>query len=88
MNLGSLIGKITGGSKVVENVTGLFVGENSKKRQMGFIGFAISILLFQFGAIDETMFDALMVGCTAWVGVAFSSKLSKIGDAVKEGMKK
>jgi len=87
MNILGMIKTFTGGDGIVKNATGLLVGENSKKRQIGFVGFAVSILLYQFNMIDDTMFDALMLGCTAWVGVAFSAKLTKIGNALKEGKK-
>ena len=52
MNILGIISKVTGGSKIAENVTGLFVGENSKKRNIGFAGFAVSVILFQMDYID------------------------------------
>ena len=87
MNILGIISKVTGGSKIAENVTGLFVGENSKKRNIGFAGFAISALLFQMDYIDVQLFDTLMLVCAGWTGIAFSSKLSKLGDAMKDAKK-
>ena len=88
MNILGIITKITGKNKTVENLTGLFVGENSKKRNIGFAGFAVSALLFQMGYIDAELFDTLMLLCAGWTGIAFSSKLSKLGTAMKDAKKK
>jgi len=84
MKLLNLITKITGKNKTVENITGLFIGENSKKRNIGFAGFAVTVVLFQAGYIDSELFDTLIMVCAGWTGVAFSSKLSKLGEAIKE----
>ena len=88
MNILGLITKVASKNKTVENVTGLFIGENSKKRNIGFAGFAMSALLFQMGYIDTELFDTLMLLCAGWTGIAFSSKLSKLGDAMKDAKKK
>ena len=88
MNLLGLITKVAGKNKTVENITGLFIGENSKKRNIGFAGFAVSALLFQMGYIDAELFDTLMLLCAGWTGIAFSSKLSKLGTAMKDAKKK
>ena len=88
MNILGIISKVTGGSKIAENVTGLFVGENSKKRNIGFAGFGLSVILFQMDYIDAALFDTLMLLCAGWTGIAFSSKLSKLGDALKDAKKK
>jgi hypothetical protein len=84
MNLLNLITKVTGKNKTVENLTGLLVGENSKKRNIGFGGFAVAVVLFQLGYIDAELFDTLILVCAGWTGVAFSSKLTKLGTAIKE----
>ena len=88
MNILGIISKVTGGSKIAENVTGLFVCENSKKRNIGFAGFGLSVILFQMDYIDAALFDTLMLLCAGWTGIAFSSKLSKLGDALKDAKKK
>jgi len=88
MKLLGLIQKLAGKNKAVENVTNLFIGENSKKRNIGFAGFVVSALLFQIGYIDAELFDTLMLLCAGWTGIAFSSKLSKLGDALKDAKKK
>jgi hypothetical protein len=84
MNLLNLVTKIAGKNKTVESLTGLLVGENSKKRNIGFGGFALSVVLFQLGYIDAELFDTLILVCAGWTGIAFSSKLSKLGEAIKE----
>ena len=88
MKLLSLIPKVSGKNKTVENLTGLFVGENSQKRNIGFAGFVVSAVLFQMDYVDEAMFNTLMLACAGWTGVAFSSKLSKLGDALKDAKTK
>ena len=88
MNILGIISKVTGGSKIAENVTGLFVGENSKKRNIGFAGFAVSVILFQMDYIDVELFDTLILVSAGWTGIAFSSKLTKLGDALKDTKKK
>ena len=88
MNILGIINKVTGGSKIAENVTGLFVGENSKKRNIGFAGFAVSVILFQMDYIDVELFDTLVLVCAGWTGIAFSNKLTKLGDALKDTKKK
>tara|TARA_Y100000593_G_C4289366_1_gene327398 strand:- start:906 stop:1175 length:270 start_codon:yes stop_codon:yes gene_type:complete len=88
MNILGIISKVTGGSKIAENVTGLFVGENSKKRNIGFAGFAVSVILFQMDYIDVELFDTLVLVCAGWTGIAFSNKLTKLGDALKDTKKK
>lgn len=88
MKLLGLITSIAGKNKTLENVTGLFVGENSKKRNIGFAGFAVSVILFQMDYIDADLFDTLILVCAGWTGVAFSNKLSKLGDALKDTKKK
>tara|TARA_Y100000310_G_scaffold182850_1_gene182883 strand:+ start:1011 stop:1292 length:282 start_codon:yes stop_codon:yes gene_type:complete len=88
MNILSMISKVTGGSKIVENVAGLVVGENSKKRNIGFAGFAVTFILFQMDYINVQLFDTLILVCAGWTGMAFSNKLTKLGDALKESKKK
>ena len=88
MNILGLITKVAGKNKTVENLTGLFVGENSKKRNIGFAGFAVTVILFQMDYIDAQLFDTLILVCAGWTGVAFSSKLTKLGDAMKDTKKK
>ena len=88
MNILGIISKVTGGSKIAENVTGLFVGENSKKRNIGFAGFGLSVILFQMDYIDVELFDTLVLVCAGWTGIAFSNKLTKLGDALKDTKKK
>ena len=72
---------------LIKNITGLFVGQNSKKRQMG-IGMAFATVgLYYFDFIDVATMKSLLGVVSLWLGVAFSSKLTKLGDAVT-GLKK
>lgn len=88
MNIVSLISKVTGGNKVLNNVTGLFVGESSKKRQMGLGGVMILSVAYMFDYITYDVYEQMLGMCALWLGVAFSSKLSKLGDAMKDMKKK
>ena len=69
---------------MIKNIVGLFVGQDSKKRQMGMIAWSIAIGLYMLGYIDNEQFNAVMIIISAWVGVAFSAKLTKIGNALKK----
>ena len=40
------------------------------------------------GYIDGELFDTLIMVCAGWTGIAFSSKLSKLGEAIKEAKPK
>jgi len=70
-------------SGLINNVVGLFVGNDSKKRQMGMIAGSVTIGLYMLGYIEQEQFNAVMIIISAWVGVAFSAKLTKIGNALK-----
>ena len=87
MNLLGMLKGVAEGKGMLSNVTGLFVGENSKKRNIGFAGFAITAVLFQMDYIDTVLFDTMILACAGWTGLAFSSKLSKLGDALKDAKK-
>ena len=88
MKLLNTLTNLVGGNKLVEKASDLLVGENSQKRNIGFAGFVVSAILFQMDYVDEAMFNTLMLACAGWTGVAFSNKLTKLGDALKEQKKK
>jgi hypothetical protein len=68
----------------IKNITELFVGENSKKRQIG-LGFAsIMYSAFLMGFIDYATMTSLIPLLALFMGVAYSSKLTKVGDALNE----
>jgi len=67
----------------IKNITGLFVGENSKKRQMGFgMGIALSIMYY-VDFITLEVYEASMPFVILWTGMSFSAKLSKLQSAIK-----
>lgn len=70
--------------KFLNNITGLFVGNDSKKRQIGMFFAGVALILNAFGYLDPEQFKAIMVILSAWIGVAFSMKLTKIGKAIKK----
>lgn len=67
---------------MIKNIVGLFIGENSKKRQIG-IGIALVLsALYYLSIIDIELFKALMGLDGIFLGVAFSAKLSKLQKAM------
>ena len=73
--------------KFLNSITGFFVGENSKKRQMG-LSVALGLsFAYYFDVITLDLYEAIMPFVVLWTGAAFSSKLSKLQTAIK-GAKK
>ena len=70
--------------KLVNNVVGLFVGESSKKRQMGIGAALVCSSMYYFDAINVDLFESIMGLIVLWMGVAYSAKLSKLGNAMKD----
>jgi len=67
--------------KLVANIIGLFVGENSKKRQTGLMIAGALMLANLSGVLDDEMFKLLMEFDAIFLGLAFSAKLSKLTKA-------
>ncbi|MAH43691.1 hypothetical protein CL614_08305 [archaeon] len=74
--------------KFFSNITGLFVGQDSKKRQIGIIGALSTSGAFYMGFIDAKLYEWLMSAWIFWVGAAFSSRLTKLSDITKSLKKK
>lgn len=72
---------------MIKSITGFFVGENSKKRQMGIIVALILSGLFWQGIITQDLFEALMPFVILWTGAAFSAKLTKLQKAMIDAKK-
>ena len=63
-------------------IASYFVGESSKKRQIG-IGFGLILSsLFFTGVIDQALYEALMPFVVLWTGAAFSARLTKLQKAI------
>lgn len=69
--------------KLVNNLVGLFVGENSKKRQMGVFAGGIAMTCHLMGWISPEEFKVAMYLISFWTGIAFSNKLSKMAKDLK-----
>ena len=69
---------------MLKNIVGLFVGESSKKRQMGIGAFTIMSLLFLFGIVDVEVYGVLVTLIGLWTGVAYNARFTKISNKVKE----
>ena len=64
--------------KLLNNVTNLFIGENSKKRQMGLMIAGVLMALNLFDIIDNETFKLFMQLDTLFLGVAFSARMTKM----------
>lgn len=70
--------------KLINNIVGLFVGEDSKKRQMSIIAGTVWILISYLGWIDPEVFKLGMLVVGAFGGLAVSARLTKISKALKK----
>jgi hypothetical protein len=70
--------------KLINNVVGLFVGENSKKRQMGIMAALACSALYYVDVLTVSLYESLMGLIVLWVGAAYSAKLTKLGKAIKD----
>lgn len=63
-------------------ITSYFVGESSRKRQMGLaVAFVLSFLYWQ-GLITLDLYEATMPFVVLWTGAAFSARLTKLQKAI------
>jgi len=69
--------------KLINNITGLFIGENSKKRQMGIFAGGMAMIAYLMGYIDYEHFKVAMFFVSFWTGAAFSARLSKMAKDLK-----
>lgn len=69
---------------MLKNIVGLFVGENSKKRQMGIGAFTVASLLFLFGIVEVETYGVVVTLIGLWTGVAYNARFTKISEKVKE----
>ena len=68
---------------LINNLAGLFVGENSKKRQIGIIAAFLFSALYWLDIITLELFEVVMPFVVLWTGAAFSARLTKLSKAVK-----
>ncbi len=64
--------------KLIENITSLFIGENSKKRQIGLGIAGVLIILNLTSIIDNETFTLFMKLDGLFLGVAFSARMTKM----------
>ena len=83
-----LLSTLMGKNMLVNNVTGLFVGENSKKRQMGVMAMVVISTLYYFGVFPADLYQEAMMVCLAWTGVAYRSRMKKIMKSVDKAKSK
>ncbi len=70
-----------------KSLVGFFVGENSRKRQMGLaVAFVLSFLYWQ-DIITLEFFEAVMPFVVLWTGAAFSARLTKLQTAIVDAKK-
>ena len=71
----------------IKSIVGYFVGESSRKRQMGLVAAFLLSLLYWQGVITLELYEATMPFVILWTGAAFSAKLSKLQKAVVDAKK-
>ena len=72
---------------MVSNIVGLFVGQNSKKRQIGILIAVVLSFAYYFNYLDIEIYKALMGLDVLFIGAAFSAKLTKLQKAVIDAKK-
>ena len=72
---------------MLKSITGFFVGENSKKRQLGIIVALILSGLYWQDVITLALYEAAMPLVIIWIGAAFSAKLTKLQKAMIDAKK-
>ncbi|KKK79733.1 hypothetical protein LCGC14_2830560 [marine sediment metagenome] len=71
----------------IKSIVGYFVGESSKKRQMGLIAAFLFSFLYWQDVITLELFEAIMPFVVVWTGAAFSARLTKLQKAVVKAKK-
>ena len=64
--------------KFLNNITSLFVGENSRKREIGMLIMCVIWFLYKKEQIDKETFEVFELLATTFTGFAFSWRLKKI----------
>ncbi len=72
---------------MIKNIVGLFVGQNSRKRQIGILIAVALSFLYYFNYLDVDIYKALMSLDVLFIGAAFSAKLTKLQKAMIEAKK-
>ncbi len=72
---------------MVKNIVGLFVGQNSRKRQIGILIAVALSFLYYLNYLDIEIYKALMGLDVLFIGAAFSAKLTKLQKAVIDAKK-
>lgn len=72
---------------MLKNIIGLFVGENSRKRQIGILIAVVLSFLYYFDQMDVEIYKALMGLDVLFIGAAFSAKLTKLQKAMIDAKK-
>ena len=72
---------------MIRNLVGLFMGQSSKKRQLGILIAVVLSFLYYFGQLDIEIYKALMGLDILFIGAAFSAKLTKLQKAMIDAKK-
>lgn len=73
---------------MIKNIVGLFIGENSRKRQLGILIAVGLSFAYYFGQLDLEIYKAFMGLDILFIGAAFSAKLTKLQKAMIDAKKK
>ena len=72
---------------MVKNLVGLFVGQNSRKRQIGILIAVALSFAYYLNYLDVEIYKALMGLDVLFIGAAFSAKLTKLQKAMIDAKK-
>ena len=72
---------------MVKNLVGLFVGQSSKKRQIGILIAVVLSFAYYLNYLDVEIYKALMGLDVLFIGAAFSAKLTKLQKAMIDAKK-
>ena len=72
---------------MIKNIVGLFVGQSSKKRQIGILIAVTLSFAYYLNYLDIEIYKALMGLDVLFIGAAFSAKLTKLQKAMIDAKK-
>ncbi len=72
---------------MIKNIVGLFVGQNSRKRQIGILIAVVLSFAYYLNYLDIEIYKALIGLDVLFIGAAFSAKLTKLQKAMIDAKK-
>ena len=66
---------------LIKSAIGLFIGENSHKREIGVAFIALFTLLFYLNLLTIEQYESVMGLCIIWTGWAQNARIKKVQQA-------